>query len=406
MNLPALVTEIQSLDTALVGRAVSAINVALTARNWLVGAYIVEFEQNGEDRAKYGERLISELGKKLKAAGVKGLAATPLRHCRSFYLCYPSIRQSLSGEFGNVLTDNQLQLLSDTGEIRPTASGEFTFRPQRQIGETLSDESTILGSVAGELAEEIPKAPPYEILTTLSFSHIVELLKIDDPLKRAFYEIEAINGHWSVRQLKRQAGSLLFERTGLSKDKGKLIELANTGAAALEPRDIIRDPYIFEFLGLRPRETVEESDLESALLDHLQAFLLELGRGFCFEDRQRKILIGSEHYFVDLVFYHRVLKCNVLIELKVEPFNHQNAGQLNTYLNWYREHEMHEGDKPPVGILLCTDKKAPLAKYALGGMDENLFVSDYQLQLPELEELQAFLARELAASSHMKNAKS
>ena len=368
MNLPTLVSEIQSLDTALVGRAASAVNVALTARNWLVGAYIVEFEQNGEDRAKYGARLIPELAKSLKHNGLRGLGQPNLKRCRQFYSAYPEIGATVSHQFPKVLEKSRLQ-----------------------IGATPSDQF----SPASTDDSPFPQAPPYEILTTLSFSHIIELLKIDDPLKRAFYEIEAIKGRWSVRQLKRQTGSLLFERAGLSKNKAKLIELANTGNTDLAPADVIRDPYIFEFLGLRPSETVEESDLESALIDHLQAFLLELGRGFCFEDRQRKILIGNEHYFIDLVFYHRVLKCHVLIELKVEPFSHENAGQLNTYLNWYREHEAYPGDNPPVGILLCTDKKTSLAKYALGGMDENLFVSDYQLQLPGAEELQAFLAREL-----------
>jgi len=368
VNLPALITEIQLLDAALVGRATSAVNVALTARNWLIGAYIVEFEQNGEDRAAYGEKLIPELAKKL---GIRGLSSSTLWHCKSFYVTYPQILQSLAGEFPKLLKSNALPILASVTRELQHPKIPDTEQPS------------------------IPQIAPYEILTTLSFTHLVELLKIDDPLKRAFYEIEAIKGRWSVRGLKRQTGSLLFERTGLSKNKEKLIELANTGAAQLAPADIIRDPYIFEFLGLRPSETVEESDLESALLDHLQAFLLELGRGFCFEARQRKILIGSDHYFIDLVFYHRVLKCHVLIELKVEPFNHENAGQLNTYLNWYRQHEMHDGDNPPVGILLCTDKKSPLAQYALGGMDENLFVSDYQLQLPDPEELLAFLEREL-----------
>ena len=177
----------------------------------------------------------------------------------------------------------------------------------------------------------------------------------------------------------------------ISKNKEKLLALTNNQAIDLTPGDIIRDPYIFEFLGLRPQETVEESDLESALLDHLQSFLLELGRGFCFEQRQRKILIGDEHYFVDLVFYHRILKCHVLIDLKVEAFSHANAGQLNTYLNWFKEHEMQPSDQPPVGLLLCTDRKSPLVKYALGGMDENLFVSQYQIQLPSTEEIETFL---------------
>lgn len=375
MNLPALITEIQSLDTALYKRAVSAVNVALTARNWLIGAYIVEFEQKGENRAAYGEKLIPELAKGLT---IRGLSAATLWRCRDFYLAYPKILASLTREFPKLQTNSQLPILASLTQ----------------------DSSSIPQSVTGESENPIPRAAPHDVLTHLSFTHIVELLKADEPLKRAFYEIEAIKGRWSVRELKRQMGSLLFERTGLSKNKEKMIELANQGATSLEPADVIRDPYIFEFLSLRARETIEETELETALLDHLQAFLLELGRGFCFEERQKKILIGFEHFFIDLVFYHRLLKCHVIIDLKVEPFTHGDIGQLNTYLQWYRKHGMSDSDNPPIRILLCTDKKGPLVEYALGGMDENLFVSEYKLQLPNAEELQAFLERELAKQVH------
>ena len=387
MNLSALVTEIQNLDESLTKRAVSAVNMALTARNWLIGAYIVEFEQQGEDRAEYGVKLIPELAKRLKKGGINGLGSPNLKRCRQFYLTYPEIGATLPHQFPHLLSGDSLQKGATLSHLflKDLESAQtHTIR----IGQSATDESS---------TPRIPQAPAHDVLANLSFSHIVELLKLDDdPLKRAFYEIEAIKGRWSVRDLKRQIGSLLFERTGLSRDKDKLLEIAHSGTANLVPRDIIRDPYIFEFLGLRARETVEESELESALLDHLQSFLLELGRGFCFEERQKKILIGEEYFFIDLVFYHRILKCHVLIDLKVEPFSHANAGQLNTYLNWYKEHEAQPGDQAPVGLLLCTDRKASLAKYALGGMDENLFVSQYQVQLPSPEELEAFLRNELA----------
>lgn len=307
------------------------------------------------------------LAKQLVQLKIRGLTATMLRHCRTFYLTYPSIHQTLSGESPNLLNDKLLQ-------IRQTVSGEFK----------------------NKLKPLDIEVPPQKIITQLSFSHIVELLKIDDPLKRVFYEIETIKGRWSVRVLKRQMGSLLYERTGLSQNKEKVIALANESLDEILPNDLIRDPYIFEFLGLTPRESVAESDIESALLDHLQSFLLELGRGFCFEDRQRKILIGDEHFFIDLVFYHRILKCHVLVDLKVEPFSHANAGQLNTYINWFTQHEMQPDDNPPVGILLCTDRKKSLAKYALGNMNENLFVSQYQLQLPDQDTLQSFIDAELS----------
>ncbi len=377
MNLNALASEIRNLDSSLAKRAASAVNASLSIRNWLIGAYLVEFEQKGEDRASYGERLIPELAKRLKEAGVKGLGTPNIQRCRQFYLRYPEIRATLSHELPKILEISNLQKSATLSRILKSPP-EDPFFP-------------ICQTAPAQSLSALPRARSLDILTQLSFSHLVELLKIDDPLKRTFYEIESISGRWSVRTLKRQIGSLLFERTGLSQDKEKLIALTNEKSVELSPRDLIRDPYVFEFLGLHPQETVEESDLESALLDHLQSFLLELGRGFCFEQRQRKILIDSEHYFVDLVFYHRILKCHVLIDLKVEPFSHANAGQLNTYLNWFREHEMEAGDQPPVGLLLCTDRKAALAKYALGGMDENLFVSQYQVQLPSTSEIETFL---------------
>jgi predicted nuclease of restriction endonuclease-like (RecB) superfamily len=233
--------------------------------------------------------------------------------------------------------------------------------------------------------------PADRLVNSLSFSHFAELIAIDDPLKRAFYEIECVRGNWSVRELKRQIGSLYFERSGLSQNKEKLAELEQAGAAQAESKLAIRDPYIFEFLGIKSREVMRESDLEDALLDKLQDFLLELGHGFCFEARQKRILIGDTHGFVDLVFYHRILKCHVLVELKIEAFTHENLGQLNTYVSWYRKHMMADDDNPPVGILLCTQKDHALVEYALAGMDNKLFVSKYQLELPRKEEIQRFL---------------
>ena len=229
----------------------------------------------------------------------------------------------------------------------------------------------------------------------MSFTHIAELLAIDDPLKRAFYETECIRGNWAVRELKRQIASLYFERSGLSHDKAKLARLAQAGAEPADPRLAIRDPYIFEFLGLKPREVMSESHLEDQLLDKLQEFLLELGHGFCFEARQKRILIGDSHGFVDLVFYHRILKCHVLIELKLQAFTHENIGQLNTYVSWYAKNVMAADDNPPVGILLCTQKDHALAEYALAGMDNQLFVSKYQLHLPAREQLRRELERTL-----------
>jgi predicted nuclease of restriction endonuclease-like (RecB) superfamily len=237
------------------------------------------------------------------------------------------------------------------------------------------------------------------LLQNLSYSHLEQLVDIDDDLKRAFYEMECLRGNWSVRELKRQIGSLYFERSGLSRDKRKLARLVKAGVEHAEPKLASRDPYVFEFLGLRSRETMSESDLEDALLDKLQEFLLELGNGFCFEARQKRILIGNTHGLVDLVFYHRVLKCHVLVELKIEEFSHENLGQLNTYVSWYRRHMMIDGDNPPVGILLCAQRDHALVEYALAGMDNRLFVSKYQRELPRRKEMQQFIEEQLRETS-------
>jgi predicted nuclease of restriction endonuclease-like (RecB) superfamily len=247
-----------------------------------------------------------------------------------------------------------------------------------------------VGTVSPQL-----QIPPDKLIHWLSYSHLELIVDLDDELKRAFYEIECMCGNWSVRELKRQIGSLYYERSGLSKDKKKLAELVKAGTESAEAKLAIRDPYIFEFLGIKPQEVMRESDLEDALLDKLQDFLMELGHGFCFEARQKRILIGDAHGFVDLVFYHRILKCHVLVELKIEAFTHENLGQLNTYVSWYRKNMMAEGDNPPVGILLCTQKDRALVEYALAGMNNNLFVSKYQLELPKKEEIQRFLEEKM-----------
>jgi len=386
MNLEQLVTQLRDLDSSLKSHVTQSANIGLTLRNWLVGAYIVEFEQNGAERAEYGSELTHQLAQELQ---IKGLNARTLANCRLIHLQYPSILQTLSAKFPST---NILQTVSalfantdkdNAIEIPQSLSAEFKSQSSQAIG-----KSQTMSGLSKRPDFSIPLG---DLFQKLSFSHFVELLRLDDPLQRAFYEIECVKSGWSVRELKRQSGSLLFERLGLSTDKEKLLRLTSEQSGSQNPVDIIKDPYIFEFLGLTPKEAFRENDLETALLDNLQDFLLELGAGFCFEDRQKKIRIGQSDYFVDLVFYHRKLHCHVLIELKAEPFTHHNAGQLNTYLNYYQKHEVAEGDNPPIGLLLCTHKDQTLAEYALGGMDENLFVSSYKVALPKREELESFL---------------
>lgn len=362
------IRQIHEQSAAVVNRVV---NSALTLRNWAFGAYIHHYELHGADRAVYGDGLLARLADRLASEGLLRTDERELRRYRAFYSVYPSIRETLSPEF-------KLSLPWPL-EIRETASPEFGHRGGVSILETLSPESG---------------APVGNLLAQLSYSHLDLLVSIDDPLKRAFYEIECIRGNWSVRELKRQIVTLYFERSGLSKDKEKLAAMVRKGAEPAEPKLAIRDPYIFEFLGLRAKDAVAESDLEAALVEHLREFLLELGHGFCLEAQQKSMVIGSQRGFVDLVFYHRILKCHVLVELKVDEFRHEHVGQLNTYVTWYRKHVMSEGDNPPVGILLCTEKDQTLVEYATASMDNRLFVSKYAVELPTKAELVKFVQRQ------------
>jgi len=357
-NFEKLVGTIRQVDQELSVQAGRAVNVSLTLRNWLIGAYIAEYEMSGADRASYGVNLLSELSRELSRHKVSNAGRRQLYNYLGFYRAYPQVVRTVPAQSRHLLPKT-----IDREKVR-TVSAQLTVVPEK-------------------------------LLTSLSYSHLELLTVLDDDLKRAFYEIECIRGNWSVRELKRQINSLYYERSGLSKDKAKLAALAQKGAETTEPKLAIRDPYIFEFLGLRPKEVMSESHLEEELLDKLQDFLLEMGYGFCFEARQKRILIGDTHNFVDLVFYHRILKCHVLVELKLEEFSHENIGQLNTYVSWYRKNMMTEGDTPPVGILLCTKKDRALVEYALAGMDNGLFVSRYQLELPKKEEIQRFIEEQV-----------
>ena len=376
MNIEKLVHQIQDIDSNLSWQANKAVNQLLTMRNWLIGYYIVEFEQNGAERAVYGDKLIETLAIKLKELNHKGLSYRSLNVFRDFYISFPEILQTLSAELDKPV-NNILQTLS--AEMKNQLENNSKTPSAKSIDYKILNEQDI-DSLSQKMTE------------SLSFSHITLLIPITDQLKRTFYTIEAIKGTWSVRELKRQINSLLFERSGISKKPELLLPLASIPE---QQKGLVKDVYTFEFLGLPIKDAVGESDLESALLDHLREFILELGHGFCLEARQKRILIGNEYYFIDLVFYHRILKCHILIELKVEEFNHANAGQLNTYLNYYKKEIKEEGDNEPIGILLVTDTNEALVEYATAGMDQNLFVSKYLLQLPSIEKLTSFINKEL-----------
>jgi predicted nuclease of restriction endonuclease-like (RecB) superfamily len=340
-----------------------SVNRNLTIRNWLIGQYIVEYEQNGEDRAKYGTGLLKSLSSSLMNGGVRGMSVSALRDFRQFYKMYP--------QFSAIVQSITIAISEYIPRIHQKPSGEF---------QSVENQCVTNGYPEPKL-----------LIRHFSYSHFVELIRISEPLKRAFYEIEGINGCWSVPQLKRQIESLLYERTGMSKDKVGLVESVHKQNAVIQIEDIIRDPYILEFSGFPEMHQFSEHDLETALLDHIQSFLLELGNGFCFEARQRRITLDNEHDRIDLVFYHRILKCHVLIDLKVRKFSHGDAGQMNFYLNYFRENVMADGDNPPVGLILCTDRDETHVKYATSGMDNSLFVSKYLTSLPSEEKIREFL---------------
>jgi predicted nuclease of restriction endonuclease-like (RecB) superfamily len=233
-----------------------------------------------------------------------------------------------------------------------------------------------------------------KLFATLSWSHLLELCRISEHLKRAFYELEAVKSNWSFREMKRQINNMLYERIGLSKDKAAVLTLTQKGQLVDTPQTLIRDPYILEFLGLAERPVYTETDLEQALIDHLQEFMQELGRDFCFVERQFRMTVESEHHFLDLLFYHRALQCLIAIDLKLGKFKHDYAGQMNFYLNYLRENVAYPYENPPVGIILCAERDAETVRYATAGLDNQLFVSRYLIALPSEATLKQWLREE------------
>jgi predicted nuclease of restriction endonuclease-like (RecB) superfamily len=298
--------------------AIKAVNNELVKANWEIGQYIVEYEQQGKEKADYGSALLSNLAKDLKSKYGKG-SKSSIYLCRQFYIKYP-IFQTVSGK--------------------------------------------------------------------LSWSHFAELLTVSDDMARSFYEQQSVKENWGAREMKRQIDSALFQRLALSKDKKGVLALSEKGQEIVTSKDIIKDPYIFEFLELPMSAIVKEKELEKKLIDNLQQFLLELGKGFSFIKRQFKITLDNEHNFIDLVFYHRILKCFVLIELKTRKVKHQDIGQMNLYLNYFKEEENTEGDNEPIGIIIAADKHEFTVKYATGGLTNKIFVSKYQLYLPNSKQLE------------------
>lgn len=374
-----LISHIEEIHRQLQAKAANAVNQALTIRNWLIGYFIVEFEQNGSDKAEYGEHLIDNLANHLSQ--IRGIDRRSLFRFRQFYLLYPGIRQTIPAFL------NRSEIV---GTLSPLLPGfEIVGSPSPQLN---SESNWGIGPIVPDSTLQVPSE---KLITRLSYSHIELFLNIEDPLKRTFYEIECIKGTWSVRELKRQINSLYFERSGLSAKPEKLAEWVHQKTSPQAPKDIIKNIYAFDFLDISTQPIIEESDLETALIDHLQSFILELGNGFCLEARQKRILIGETYYFIDLIFYHRILKCHVLVDLKIGAFEHGDIGQLNTYLNYYKQEVIEENDNVPVGVLLVAEKDHALVKYATADMDENLFIQKYLIQLPAKEQLEKYIENEL-----------
>ena len=364
-----LASIVQTTHDAAQSSAVKAINRMQTMRNWLIGYYIVEFEQHGKDRAEYGTQLLKKLEERVDR---KGVNVTLLQMSRNFYKLYP--------QMVNLFVPNQKY---------STASNISESSVQLKSNSSNNETNLICATVSHKF-----QTSPELMISRLSFSHLREIMTLDDPLARYFYEQECIKCTWSVRELRRQISTNLYVRAGISANPEKLLSLPSVqGHDSTELQ--IRQPFTFEFLGLKAQEVVDEHDLEDALINHLQEFILELGKGFCLEARQKRIIIDDEYYYPDLVFYNRILHCGVIIELKNEEFSYENFGQLNAYVSHYRENEMQPGDNPPIGILLCTRKGKKMVEYALAGMDNNLFVSTYMLQLPDKKTLEDFLLKQL-----------
>ena len=341
--------------------AARSVNAAMTAAYWLVGRRIVEFEQSGGERAEYGTALIEILAEDLTGRFGRGFSRQNVQNMRLFYLSYPP------------------------GQIRQTLSGKLPLPAEQQIRQTPSG-----------ISEAVPDEVGFDDLLSafpLPWSAYVRLLSVRNESAREFYETEALRGGWSVRQLDRQIGSQFYERTALSKNRAAMLTSGRKPKTEdiVLPEEEIKDPFVLEFLDLK--DEYSESDLEDALIRHLETFLLELGGDFCFMGRQRRLRIGNRWYRVDLLFYHRGLRCLVVIDLKIGAFTHADAGQMHLYLNYAREHWVREGENPPVGLILCSEKDEALARYALEGLPNNVLAGEYRITLPDEKMLASELDR-------------
>ena len=366
----AFFEEIKALIASARATVARGVDLVQVYTNFEIGRRIVEQEQKGKGRADYGQEVMKELASRLTNEFGNGYSKSNLEYMRRFFLQYEArnqIAQSMTGQ----LTRGKITQ-SVTGKLK--APG----KSQSLIGQ--------FGIAQSPTAQSSPPRP-----FTLSWTHYVFLLGVKNPDERSFYEIESAAQDWTVRELKRQFDSSLYERLALSRDKKGIRKLAKEGQIIANPADLLKEPLVLEFLGLHESPRYSESDLETALIDHLEHFLLELGKGFLFEARQRRFTFDGEHFFVDLVFYNRLLRCYVLIDLKLGRLTHQNLGQMLMYVNTFDREIKRPEENPTVGIVLCRQKNKSIVEITLP-KDANIHAREYQLYLPSKEQLQQKLS--------------
>jgi predicted nuclease of restriction endonuclease-like (RecB) superfamily len=338
---------------------------------WLVGREIFEEEQRGAERAGYGEELTKTVASHLTARFGKGFSHSNVKRMRQFYLAFPD-----GSALAEVAGMNGAAARHHSGQAEGIGSTVSSQSRSARKGSTVSSQLVLDG---GRQPSLFPAA--------LSWSHYCVLMRVEQATARGFYEIEAHRESWSVRELERQIGSMLFERVSASKNKDEVLALGKRGQQVSVPADVIKDPVVLEFLDLKESRDYLERDLEQAIIDRLQDFLLELGKGFCFVARQKRITLDGDHFYIDLVFYNRLLRAFVLIDLKLGKLTHQDLGQIQMYTNYYDRFQREEGENPTVGIVLCSDKNEAMVKITLPENNEQIFTPRYQLYLPSEDEL-------------------
>jgi len=367
LTFDALVEAVRSIDANAVSLAGRKLQQLTLVRAWLIGTWIVTFEEAGAGRAAYGDRLLERLADRLGQLGHPGLSIRNLYNWRRVARCWPNlpVRTLLTEVTGGP---------DDVAWVTPA-----------QILQTSAESSG-----DAPLATRVDPTWTLRLFRRLSYSHLLELSRIEDQDERSFYELHTLTEGWALRELIRQRNSALYQRVGLSTHREAVLALARTGRIDERPESLLRDPYVLEFIGLGQAEVVLERDLEAALIGNLQRFLLELGRDFCFVGQQVRITVGNRHHHLDLLFFHRRLRCLVAVDLKIGEFEPEHAGQMRFYLRWLAEEMTHEGENPPIGLVLCSARDAEVVHYATAG-DDDLFVSRYRLDLPSEETLRQWL---------------